>query len=338
MPTKRDAPTMSDVAKLAGVTAMTVSRALSGNGLVSERTRQKITEAADALGYVFDSTAAVFASGKSGFVAVVVPTLNNSNFADTIRGITEGLSSTRLQVLLSYTDYDAEQEERVIRSLLTRRPEAIVITEGLHTDRSRKLLLGARIPVVEMWGAPTEPVQHVVGFSNREAGARMAEYLLGKGHRKITFVGGDSKRDTRGLERYLGYKQVMEDAGLKARLVKHGKAPIGMRHGEGALARLLTVRADTEAVLCVSDLLAFGMLASCQRQGIDVPGRLAIAGFGNYDVAQHCVPGITTLDFYPRDMGLAIANRVRQLLGHSADSQSTTLLLTDFEVVQRESA
>jgi LacI family gluconate utilization system Gnt-I transcriptional repressor len=334
---KRNGPTMADVARLCGVTAMTVSRALSGNGFVSEETRAKIVAAADKLGYIFDSTAAVFASGKSGFVAVIIASLNNSNFAEIVHGITQGLAGTRLQVLLGYTDYDFEQEERVVRSMLTRRPEAIVITEGLHTQRSRRLLRSTGIPAIELGGAPIDPMERIIGFSNREAGARMTEYLIARGYDKIAFVGGDTKRDTRGLERLTGYKRAMKKAGRDIRTVNH-EPPIAIRHGEELLHKLLATWPDTQAAVCVSDLLAFGMLASCQRRGIKVPKDLAITGFSNYDVAQYCVPGITTVDFFPREMGLTIAEKVKNLLGEGEGRRSAPIHSPRFRIVERESA
>jgi LacI family gluconate utilization system Gnt-I transcriptional repressor len=334
---KRNGPTMADVARLCGVTAMTVSRALSGNGFVSEETRARIIAAADELGYIFDSTAAVFASGKSGFVAVIIASLNNTNFAETVHGIMQGLAGTRLQVLLGYTDYDFEQEERVARSLLTRRPEAIVVTEGLHTERSRRLLRGAGIPVIEVGGAPSDPIEHVIGFSNREAGAKMTEYLMAKGYDRIAFVGGDTKHDTRGLERLTGYKRAMKKAGREIRTINH-PPPIAIRHGEELLHKLLSRWPDVQAAICVSDLLAFGMLASCQRRGINVPKDLAITGFSNYEVAQYCVPGITTVDFFAREMGLTIAGRVKTLLGEGEENGSTLVLPPHFRIVERESA
>ncbi|MGL6209203.1 MAG: LacI family DNA-binding transcriptional regulator, partial [Paracoccaceae bacterium] len=147
----RKTPTMTDVARLAGVSPMSVSRAFKADASVSGQTREAILKAADELGYVFDSTASNLRSQKTDFVAVTIPSINNANFADTVRGLTEGLQARGLQILLGYTDYDMAKEEQLIEQLLRRRPEAIVVTGGHHTPRARRLLANAGIPVVETW-------------------------------------------------------------------------------------------------------------------------------------------------------------------------------------------
>lgn len=161
----RKAPTMADVARIAGVSPMTVSRAFKRDTSVSEATREAILKAAEEIGYVFDSAASSLRSQRTDFVAVTIPSINNANFAETLRGLTEGLKARGLQILLGYTDYDIHEEERLIEQLLRRRPEAIVVTGGKHTPRSRRLLENAGIPVVETWDLPEAPIGHVVGFS-----------------------------------------------------------------------------------------------------------------------------------------------------------------------------
>ena len=160
---------MADVARVAGVSPMTVSRAFKADSSVSEATREAILKAADELGYVFDSTASSLRSQRTDFVAVTIPSINNANFADTVRGLSDGLKARGLQILLGTTDYDMAEEERLIEQLLRRRPEAIVVTGGKHTARARRMLENAGIPVIETWDLPETPIGHVVGFSNAEA-------------------------------------------------------------------------------------------------------------------------------------------------------------------------
>ena len=142
---------MTDVARLAGVSPMTVSRAFKPDSSVSEATRDAILRAAEDLGYVLDSTASALRSQRTDFVAVTIPSINNANFADTIRGLSEGLKARGLQILLGYTDYDIHEEERLIGQLLRRRPEAIVVTGGRHTDRTRRMLENAGVEEIATW-------------------------------------------------------------------------------------------------------------------------------------------------------------------------------------------
>lgn len=302
---------MIDVARLAGVSPMTVSRAFKQDGSVSEKTRTSVMKAADQLGYVFDSTASTLRSQRTGFVAVTIPSLNNANFAETVRGLSEALTPHGLQILLGTTDYDTGKEEDLIEQLLRRRPEAIVVTGGKHTERARRLLENAGIPVVETWDLPQVPIGHVVGFSNADAVGELVDHLVQTGRQRIAFIGGDADRDTRGADRRLGFVAAMQRHGLATdRLIAAGPPPISMREGANAMAHLLTERPDTEAVICVSDLSAFGALTECQRQGIPVPGRLAIAGFGDYEIAGICVPSLTTIDPRPEDIGRNTAEAI----------------------------
>ena len=173
---------MADVAERAGVSAMTVSRALKEGSQVSKATREKIMAAVNELGYVLDQSAGSLSSRKTGFVAAIVPSINNSNFADTARGITDELESTGLQLLLGYTDYSIEKEEKLIEAMLRRRPEGIILTGGAHTDRARAgMLESAGIPVVETWDLPAKPIDQVVGFSNEEAMGLLVKTLASQG-------------------------------------------------------------------------------------------------------------------------------------------------------------
>jgi LacI family gluconate utilization system Gnt-I transcriptional repressor len=321
MNTPRKTLTMADVARRAGVSPMTVSRAFKTDSSVSESTRQAILRAADDLGYVFDSTASNLRSQRTDFIAVTIPSINNANFADTVRGLSEGLKARRLQILLGYTDYDMSEEERLIEQFLRRRPEAIVVTGGRHTPRARRMLENAGIPVIETWDLPDKPIGHAIGFSNAQAVRGMVDHFVAKGLSRIAFIGGDTTRDTRGADRRAGFIAAMQAHGLDAtRLIAAGVPPISMREGADAMARLLETLPDTQAVICVSDLSAFGALTECQRRGVAVPGRLWIAGFGDYEIAEIAVPALTTINPFPRDIGARTAALILDVLDGKQDA------------------
>jgi LacI family transcriptional regulator, gluconate utilization system Gnt-I transcriptional repressor len=323
----RKTPTMADVARLAGVSPMTVSRAFKRDSSVSEATREAILKAAEEIGYVFDSAASSLRSQRTDFVAVTIPSINNANFAETLRGLTEGLKERGLQILLGYTDYDIDEEERLVEQLLRRRPEAIVVTGGKHTPRTRRLLQNAGIPVVETWDLPEAPIGHVVGFSNAGAVKGMVDHFVARGVTRIAFIGGDADRDTRGTDRRLGFVAAMQAQGLDAtRLIAAGAPPISMREGAGAMGRLLDSLPDTQAVICVSDLSAFGALTECQRRGIRVPEDIWIAGFGDYEIAEVSVPALTTINPFPREIGAQAAALILEVLdGKQVEPATVTI-------------
>lgn len=291
---------MADVAARVGVSKMTVSRALShagGSGRdTSEALRQRILQACQEMGYVIDQTARTFSTKRSGFVAALIPALNNSNFSDTAHGLTAALEASGLQVLLGYTDYDVHAEERLLRAMLTRRPEGIVLTGGSHTAATRKLLKAAGVPVIETWDLLRDPIEHTVGFSNAEAVADLVRQLHAKGYRRMAFLGGVPESDARGAERRRGWEQAMRELGLDTnRTLSVGEAPVSMAHGAQGVAQVMLRWPDTDALVCVSDHPAFGALAECQRRNWAVPQRLAIAGFGGFEVGVACYPQLTTV-------------------------------------------
>jgi LacI family gluconate utilization system Gnt-I transcriptional repressor len=331
--------TMQTVARMAGVSAMTVSRALKNDGSVSKETRERVLSVVARVGYVPDVTARVFATGRSGFVAALVPSLNNSNFADTVRGMTEALDAAGLQMLLGDTEYSLKREEHLVTTFLQRRPEAIVLTGGVHSERTRDLLAHADIPVVETWDLPKRPLGDVVGFSNEEAGATMTRYLHERGRRRMGFIGGKTNFDTRGAERRAGFRRATEELGLTSeRIILTGKPPVSMDQGAEALDAMLSRWPDVDAILCVSDLVAFGALSQCLRRGVEAPGRIAIAGFGDFDVARCCHPRITTIAVDCVAIGRAAAKAALAAIEarKAGEARKPETIVVPFSVVARE--
>lgn len=329
--------TMTEVAKYVGVSAMTVSRAFRQDASVSEETRKRIMDAVDALGYVLDQSAGSLSSRRTGFIAALVPSINNSNFSDTARGITDALDNTGLQLLLGYTDYSTEREEQLIESMLRRRPEGIILTGGSHTQRARRMLENAAIPVVETWEIPEKPINHVVGFSNSEAMSLLVRELADKGYRRFGYIGGTTARDTRGSQRRSGFLKTVEELGLGVgRLISFGVPPISMEQGAQAIISMLERWPDTEVVLCVSDLSAFGAIMECRRRGMRVPEDIAIAGFGDYEISSICHPRITTINVDCYGIGRQAAARLLDAL-QTGDAVRNEITLTSYKVVLRES-
>ncbi|WP_176085372.1 LacI family DNA-binding transcriptional regulator [Martelella sp. HB161492] len=328
---------MADVARLAEVSTMTVSRALKKDGSVSKETRKRILEAVDQLGYVLDQSAGSLSSRRTGFIAALVPSINNSNFSETAQGITEAIEQSGLQLLLGYTDYAPEKEERLIQSMLQRRPEGIILTGGAHTPSARRMLKNSGIPVVETWEIPEHPIDSVVGFSNSAVMSDLVKALAARGYRKFGYIGGTTSRDTRGSMRRQGFLKAIGELGLEpGRLISFGVPPITIQQGAQAIVSMLERWPDTEVVLCVSDLSAFGALMECQRRGIKVPDDIAIAGFGDYEISAYCHPRITTVNVGCRDIGRFAAEKLlRRISGEELAGDE--LILTPYHVLLRES-
>ncbi|HRK18287.1 MAG TPA: LacI family DNA-binding transcriptional regulator [Hyphomicrobiaceae bacterium] len=311
---------MIDVARAAGVSAMTVSRALKRDGRISPETRRLILQKVDELGYVPDRLAGSFSSQKSGFVSVLVPSLNNPHFAETASGLQEILNPAGLQLLLGYTGYSAAQAEYLIEMMLERRPEALIVTYDSHTPKARKLLEQSGIPVVEIWEMPQHPIQHVVGFSNRKASAEMTAHLITSGRRNIAYIGECDDSGTRGAERRKGFRDAMRRAGLDpSRQVALAAPPINMMQGREALRTILERWPETDAIMCVSDPAAFGALTECRALGRRVPEDIAVAGFGDFEISRCSIPPISTIVVDALDIGRQTGQLVLRLLSEKTE-------------------
>lgn len=320
---KNTAVTMRDVARAAGVSRMTVSRALKKDSPVSSKTREHILQVVREMNYVPDQMAGSLTTKKSGFVAVLVPSLNNLHFGETVQALTQQLETIGQQILLGYTDYSAEREEQLIEAMLRRRPEAIVLSYDGHSDRSLQLLNGAQIPVIELWERPEEPIAHTVGFSNFAAAAQMTHGLIDRGYRNIAFLGEGDDDWTRGAARRKGFISAMEERGLSAhRLLMVGKPPLSIEDGAAAVPPLLLEYPDTDCIFCVSDLPAFGALGALNTAGRKVPDKMGLAGFGNFEVSRFAAPSISTVVVDPKSIGKATGKLITELLA----DQSTAAL------------
>ncbi|MEJ0071893.1 MAG: LacI family DNA-binding transcriptional regulator [Pseudomonadota bacterium] len=330
---------MSDIGRLAGVSAMTVSRVLRRPDAVSEAIRQRVLQIVKDLDYVPNVAAHGLSSQRSGFVAALVPVMDSSNFADTARGLNDVLEKNGLQLLLGFTEYSLHREEQIITTMLLRRPEAIALIGGHHTERARRMLDRAGTVVVEMWELPSAPIEHVVGFSNFEAARAMVRHLFDRGYRNIGFVGGATTRDKRGTLRRAGYSAAVEELGLpRGRVVTYGTPPISTTQGGEAFARLLARHPDIDAVMAVSDLSAFGVLSECQRRGLAVPDRMAVAGFGDFEIAATCHPRLTTVNVDSYGIGRRTGELIVDVLDakQAGAAVSARTVTNDFTIIQRE--
>jgi LacI family gluconate utilization system Gnt-I transcriptional repressor len=299
---------------------MTVSRALKKNSPVSRETREHILQIVREMNYVPDQMAGSLTTKRSGFVAVLVPSLNNLHFAETVQALTEELEKIGQQILLGHTDYSAEREEVLVESMLRRRPEAIVLSYDGHSDRTVQLLSEANIPVIELWEQPAYPIGHTIGFSNRKASADMVRTLIKGGYQNIAFLGEDDDDWTRGAARRKGYLDAMQEAGLSAhRILQIGKPPLSIEDGAAAAPDLLRRFPDTDCVFCVSDAPAFGALSALQQMGQHVPDDIGIAGFGNFEVSRFASPAISTVTVDPKAIGKATGELLARLVPHDGN-------------------
>lgn len=330
-------PTMAEVAALAGVTKMTVSRVLRRPEKVTPDTRARVAEAMAALGYVPNRLAGSLTAGTSGLVAAIVPTLRHSLFADTLEGLSAVLEAAGLGLFVSASGYRTDLEETQIRSILERRPDALVLTGLTHTAAARSLLRNFGLPVVETWETADEPVDMSVGYSNREAAFAMTMELVRSGYRRIVFVNGPAENNERARLRADGVSQAIRQAGLEALPVHvvHDEAAIRPETGGRAIRTLLAGDPAIDAVFFTSDIFAVGAILACREDGIPVPERVGIAGFHDLEIGRVISPTLSTVHVPALEIGRKAGEMiVARLAGHALDTSRHQF---GFEIIGRQS-
>jgi LacI family gluconate utilization system Gnt-I transcriptional repressor len=243
-------------------------------------------------GYVPNMLAGGLASRRTRFVAAIVPAISSQIFSESIQSLTDRLWESGYQVLLGTSGYPTSREESLLAAILSRRPDGIFLTGISHSSGSRRRLVAANVPIVEVWDLTPTPVDMLVGFSHEKVGQAVAEYLVGKGHRRFGVISAD---DARAEVRRMGFLSVLEKNRIDDVQTVHVPAPSNFRLGREGLARLLDRGSLPRAVFCSSDTLAHGVLIEAQARGLSVPGDLAIVGFADLDFAAHTFPPLSTV-------------------------------------------
>lgn len=325
---------MQDVARLAKVSVITVSRVLREPDKVAEETRSRVLAAIEATGYVPNLVARSLKSRRSGVVAAVIPSVTHSIVAEVVRGMTEVLEAQGLHLLLADSGFSPDEEEALVAAFLARRPDAMYLTGTTHTAGTRRMLDAARIPVVETGNLTATPIDMVVGYSNLEAARAMTHALIAAGRRRIGYL-GQSGRDyiDRVQDRHSGFAAALRDHALHGERLE-AEVELSYRGGAAGVAQLLARAPDLDALFCTSDVIAIGALFECQRRGIAVPARIAIAGMDDQEIASQCVPALSTMRMPRYEMGRRAAGLLcRRLAGERVKERAVDL---GFEVVLRE--
>jgi LacI family transcriptional regulator, gluconate utilization system Gnt-I transcriptional repressor len=303
--------TLADVARLAGVSPITVSRALRGERAVDAELVVRVKAAAHKLGYVPDPAARALASRHGSHVAVLIPMLSNALFVDVLEAVQRTLRPAGYQTLIGITHYDSAEEEQLLREQLQHRPAGLLITGLDHSEATRALIQRSGVPCVHLMETSSAPGIYSVGLSQSEAAAAMTRHLLARGCKRIAFAA--AQLDPRTLQRLAGWRRQMMAAGLhEAKLEWLNPAPSSMAVGGMMFEQIVGQKSPVDGIFFCNDDLAQGALLAATRLRIAVPKRVAIAGFNDLTGSDQMLPALTTVRT-PRDaIGAAAA---RMLLG-----------------------
>ncbi|MGQ7248492.1 LacI family DNA-binding transcriptional regulator [Halomonas sp. V046] len=299
--------TLADVAKAAGVAPITVSRALNSPDRVSPKVRARVEEAVEALGYVPNLIAGGLAAAGTKVIPVIVPSLSILTFIEVIHAIGQRLESAGYQMLLASTDWDLDREADLVDTVLGYSPSGVILTGLRHRPRVVSRLKGWGRPVVEIMEYGESVIDMNVGVDGDSLGRAMATHLMARGYRRIAFVGSNLDRDYRGRQRMQGHQSALEQAGFDASWVLEYAEPASYAVGAQALKEVMAMSPRPDALHCSNDILAAGALLEANRQGVAVPGEVAIGGYLGLSIAEHLTPRLTTLAVPRAEMGTQAA-------------------------------
>lgn len=326
---------MNEVAELAGVSPMTVSRALRSPQLVSAKTLERIQGVIKSVGYSPNRLAGSLRSNRSTVVALIVPSLRNSLYTEMIQGISDVLQRHQFQLMISDSAYSLEQEEALIDAYISHRVCGIILHNTAHTERATNLLKSARIPVIETGNLTKDPIDMQVSFSNFAAGKAMAEHLVSLGYKRIGFASLPLRTTDRLTERRAGFVAGLRKGGIKLDPRVSVEVEGGLENGARALSHIIDTDPKIEAVFFAGDVLAAGALIECNRRRIAVPKQLAVAASDDYDLIQNLHPALTTVRFPRYKIGVRSAELIIARTRGTETGQSRYDM--GFEVIRRGS-
>ncbi|KAA8999006.1 LacI family DNA-binding transcriptional regulator [Affinibrenneria salicis] len=329
---KTRSPTLEDVAREAGLSPMTVSRALNNPHLVRATTVEKVKKAIAVTGYIPNLLAGGLASRRSKLIAVVVPQINNNMFVDTVQAISDQLAKRGYHMLLCVSGYTEDKESEIVSAILSRRPDGIVLTGIQHSPQMKRIILSSELPVVEIWDLTPTPLDMLVGFSHEKIGNKIAKYLYKKGYRKFGLIWTEDKR---AVVRKKGITDTLAKNKVKPLAEATVPLPATLSLGREGLCHLLDSGNKPDAVICSSDTLAQGAIIEASHRGLRVPQDIAIMGFGDLDFSRHNVPSISTVKIDRWRIGIDAAN----MLADKIEGAELNDVVIDigFELIERES-
>lgn len=296
---------MADVARVLGISPMTVSNSFRNPHLVNDATRKKVIDTATTLGYVPNTMAGNLVSGQSKVVAVMTPSIRYSSFADMIDALEQSLAKAGYNLIISLVE-SREREVEALRAVIGRRVDGIVIVGELEDPAARELVVKSGTPVVETWHLHDDMTDMAAGFSEHDAAANAVRHIIASGKKSLGMIGVAPAQSRRLAERVKGFKTAVQEIGGNPNHVVLMDASLnGYEAGAKGLKRLMSDMSEIDGVFCMTDILAVGAIFECMRNGWRIPERIAVMGYGDYDIAAQIPPGLTTIHTPGSEIGLA---------------------------------
>ena len=284
---------LDDVARDAGVSLATVSRAMTRPDLVRAETLARVRSCAEKLGYIPGGVARALVSGKSMTVGAIVPTLDSAIFAKTLQAMQSTLSQAGYLLLVASTNYNNDAEVEAIRGFLARGVDGLFLVGAERSKRAWDMLESAVLPVTLGWCA--DPRFDAVTVDNHQAGALAARHLFELGHRHIGMIAGHLASNDRQRKRVEGARFALSDFDVTLPEWLVSEQPLTLAGGRQGCAVLMSMASPPTAIIAGNDILAIGCITELQLQNISVPRELSVIGIDNLEMAAHISPPMTTI-------------------------------------------
>jgi DNA-binding LacI/PurR family transcriptional regulator len=324
---------IKDIARVAGVSHSTVSRALSDSGLVNTETADRIRRIAGDAGYMPSAVGRSLVTRRTRTIGVVVNTISDPFNADVLSGIEEVANTHKYSVFLATSHSDPEREVVVARSLQEQRVDGILISGSRVGSMYISLLAQTRVPIVLINNQHPSAYVLSVTIDNIPASRAATGHLVHLGHRRIGYI-GNRFGDKSETERFTGYGEALAAAGIDVsqELIAHGDGmPEG---GKQAMERLLGLADIPTAVFCYNDMTAFGAMHLARERGLRIPQDISVVGFDDLFIASYTSPPLTTVRQPKQQMGrLATENLFKLLAGEDSEND----IKMQGELIVRES-
>lgn len=316
---KRGTIVAADVARIAGVSTATVSRAMNYPDQVSEPVRARIESVVKSLGWVPHGAARALASRRTGAIGAVFPTLTHGDFPRAIQALQHALAENSYTLLLSFSEYNLDQELRQVRMLLERGVDGIVLVGKMHHPDIPGLLARYKVPFINAFVYDPDSPHTCVGPDNHKALYRLTNYLAELGHTRFGIIGQSTKNNDRVQARLQGVKDALAERSIAVHPRHQVEGLWGIREGKLLLRKILRHAPHPTALVCGNGYLAVGALLECQRLGIRVPEDMSIVGYDDFEFMAEIPIAITTVRVSGEDVGRRCADMILSRLAGGGD-------------------
>lgn len=340
MTVKNRASTLTDVAQAAGTSTATVSRYFSNPEMVHADTGRRIDDAAHALNYIRNRSAAVTRGQKTGTIGMVVPTFESSIFAELIEHLTTHLSSVGQTVLIASNHYDLDREVQAVKTFAEHGVDGVILIGGNHDPAISTLLKARGIQLLCVWNLPQAPAPtpdiDMIGIDNIELGQAAAQHIIDLGHQDIACIFGASSGNDRAENRQKGILSALDAQGLTPPPEWQCQTSYDLRMARVIATNLLSQDHHPSAIICGNDIIAFATIWAAQQLGLSVPDDLSVMGIGDFKGAADMNPPLSTIRIPARFIGQMAARRIMDVI-NNPDQTPPRHLKIDYEMKQRHS-